>query len=146
MADLKATGASQGKQTLVEEGTHFKGSLVSTCPIVVRGRIEGDTETPSLTVSETGAVHGRVKVGTVVSSGEIAGEFDANTVQLSGRVNDNTVIRAQTLEVKLSTTEGKMEVVFGNARLEVGDDPAKPREEKEKKGKKGEPAPEGQPA
>ncbi|MGH7329848.1 MAG: polymer-forming cytoskeletal protein, partial [Polyangiaceae bacterium] len=51
-------GAPGQKQTLVEEGTKFKGSLTSSCPIVVRGRIEGDVEAPSLNVSSSGAVHG----------------------------------------------------------------------------------------
>jgi len=125
MADLKG----QEKQTLVEEGTHFKGSLTSTCPVVVRGRIEGEIETPSLTISESGSVHGKAKIGTVISKGDIAGEFDADSVQLSGSVQDNTVIRSKTLEVKLSTQEGKMEIVFGNTNLSVGGDPAAPREE-----------------
>lgn len=130
MAELNPTGANSGKQTLIEEGTQFRGSLTSSCPVVVRGRIEGDVETPSLTVSDTGAVHGRVKVGTVVSSGEIAGEFDATSVQLSGKVNDDTVIRAKTLEIKLSSPDGKMEIVFGNAKLAVGDEPSRQGEGK----------------
>lgn len=119
MIDPKAA-----KQTLVEEGTFFKGSMTSTCPVVVRGRIEGEIETPSLTVSQSGAVHGRAKVGAVSSQGEIAGEFDADTVQLSGVVKDNTIIKAKTLEVKLSMESGKMQVVFGNTELVVGDEPA----------------------
>jgi len=127
MADPK----SQEKQTLVEEGTQFKGSLTSTCPVVVRGRIEGEIETPSLTISDTGAVHGKAKIGTVISKGDIAGEFDADSVQLSGSVQDNTVIRSKSLEVKLSSEEGKMEVVFGNTNLSVGGDPAQPRPEPE---------------
>jgi cytoskeletal protein CcmA (bactofilin family) len=111
------------KQTLVEEGTQFKGSITSSCPVVVRGRIEGDIETPSLTVSSSGSVQGKAKVGAVISEGEIAGEFDAETVQLSGKVNDDTVIQAKTLEIKLATEKGKMQVVFGNTELKVGDDP-----------------------
>ena len=39
------------KRTLVEEGTELKGSLTSSCPVLVRGRIEGDVKAPSLTVS-----------------------------------------------------------------------------------------------
>ena len=31
-----------GRKTLVEEGTQFKGSMSSDCPIEVKGRIEGD--------------------------------------------------------------------------------------------------------
>jgi cytoskeletal protein CcmA (bactofilin family) len=41
MDNLKS-GDAGGKKTLVEEGTQFKGSLTSSCPVVVRGRVEGD--------------------------------------------------------------------------------------------------------
>src|SRR3970040_627209 len=100
------------KQTIVEEGTEFKGTLASSCPIVVRGRIDGEIDTPALQVSENGAVHGRAKVGALNSQGELSGEFDAETVQLAGRVKDNTVIRARSLEVKLTSDEGRMQVIF----------------------------------
>jgi cytoskeletal protein CcmA (bactofilin family) len=129
MIDAKATAGQ--KQTLVEEGTEFKGSIVSSCPVVVRGRSEGEIATPSLTVSTTGAVQGRAKVGALVSQGEVAGEIDADTVQLSGVVKDATVIRAKSLEVKLSTEEGKMQVVFGNTELVVGQD-APPKSSKKR--------------
>ena len=112
-----------GRKTLVEEGTQFKGSMSSDCPIEVKGRIEGDLAAPSLQVSPSGAVHGRVKVGEIKSQGELAGEFDADTVQLSGSVKDNTVIRAKSLEVKLAPANGKMQVIFGECQLEVGEQP-----------------------
>jgi cytoskeletal protein CcmA (bactofilin family) len=86
----------------------------------VKGKIEGDLNAPALAVSSSGAVHGRIKVGEIRSQGELAGEFDADTVQLSGTVRDNTVIRAKSLEVKLSPPNGKMQVVFGECELEVG--------------------------
>jgi cytoskeletal protein CcmA (bactofilin family) len=114
--------AGPNKQTLIEEGTSLKGTLSSTCPIMVRGRIEGELETPALSVSPSGAVHGKVKVGDLRSEGELAGEFDADTVSLSGSIKDNTVIRAKTLEVKLQS-EGKMQVMFGECELNVGDLP-----------------------
>ena len=50
---------SNGRKTLVEEGTQFKGSMSSDCPIEVKGRIEGDLAAPSLQVSPSGAVHGK---------------------------------------------------------------------------------------
>ena len=109
-----------GRKTLVEEGTQFKGSLTSDCPIEVKGRVEGDLTAPALTVSASGAVHGKVKVGEMKSQGELAGEFDADVVQLSGTVKDNTVIRAKSLEVKLAPANGKMQVIFGECELEVG--------------------------
>jgi cytoskeletal protein CcmA (bactofilin family) len=103
------------KRTIVEEGTRFKGTLSSSCPVDVRGRVDGEIETPALTVSASGAVHGQAKVGSVRSDGELSGEFDADTVQLAGVVRDNTVIRARALDVKLSSERGKLQVIFGEA-------------------------------
>jgi cytoskeletal protein CcmA (bactofilin family) len=110
------------KKTLVEEGTEFKGSLASSCPIEVKGAVEGEVSGPVLTVRSTGAVRGKVKVSQIHSEGEIAGEFDAEEVRLSGTVKDNTVIRAKSLEVRLAS-EGKMQVMFGECELEIGDAP-----------------------
>ncbi len=117
-------GSATEKRTLVEEGTTFKGSLSSTCPIFVKGGVEGDIQTPSLTVAGTGTVSGKVKAGELKSEGSIAGEFDVEKVQLSGSVKDNTVIRAKSLEVKLSVSN-KMQVVFGECELEIGDPPTR---------------------
>jgi cytoskeletal protein CcmA (bactofilin family) len=111
------------KKTLVEEGTEFKGSLASQCPIEVKGTIEGEVTAPVLTIRATGAVRGKVKASEIDSEGEIAGEFDATEVRLSGTVKDNTVIRAKSLEVKLAASAGKMQVMFGDCELEIGDEP-----------------------
>ncbi len=116
--------SAPARHTVVEEGTEFKGALTSSCPIDVRGKIEGDITTPSLTVSSTGAVHGRAKVGAVRSEGELSGEFDAESVELAGKVKDNTVIRARSLSVKLGSGEGKvLQVIFGECELSIGDEP-----------------------
>lgn len=111
------------KLTIVEEGTEFKGTLMSSCPIDVRGKVEGELETPALTVSASGAVHGRAKVGEVSSQGEISGEFDADRIELAGVVRDNTVIRARSLDVKLAAGRGKLQIIFGECELSVGDEP-----------------------
>lgn len=116
---------TQPRQTLVEEGTVFKGVMSSNCPIVVRGRIEGELEGPSLHVSDSGTVAGVVKVTEIRSEGILSGEFDAERVQLSGQVRDKTVIRAKSLEVKLAPETGRMEVVFGECALEVGEVPTR---------------------
>jgi cytoskeletal protein CcmA (bactofilin family) len=126
MADPKpAEAAASAKKTLVEEGTEFKGSLVSKCPVVVSGKIDGEVHAPSLTVSSSGGVYGKVRVGEILSEGEIAGEFEAETVRLSGRVNNNTVIRAKSIEVNLQADKGKLQVAFGDCMLEVGEEPKK---------------------
>ena len=128
MNELKNPAATE-KRTLVEEGTTFKGSLTSTCPILVKGTIHGDLEAPSLTVAATGSVSGKVKAGELKSEGELSGEFDVDKVVLSGSVKDNTVIRAKALEVKLSVTGSKMQVVFGEVQLDIGDMPSREKTE-----------------
>lgn len=119
---------SEEKRTLVEEGTELRGSLTSSCPVVVRGKVNGELSSPSLTVSDSGSVQGKAKVGTLLSTGEIAGEFDADTVELAGAVKDGTVLRAKTLSVKLTAQSGKMAVSFGETTLEVGDEPSRSAE------------------
>jgi cytoskeletal protein CcmA (bactofilin family) len=117
------TEKQSDKRTLVEEGTELKGSLTSTCPVLVRGKIEGDVTAPALTVSPSGTVSGKAKVGELQAEGQISGEFDADVVQLSGKVHDRTVIRAKTLSVQLASETGKLQVVFGECELAVGDPP-----------------------
>jgi cytoskeletal protein CcmA (bactofilin family) len=116
---------SETKKTLIEEGTEFKGTLTSSCPIVVMGRVEGEMKGPSVEVTETGVLSGKAKVTELRSRGELAGEFDADVVELSGRVRDKSIIRAQSLEVKLSREGGRIEMVFGDCELAVGDAPDK---------------------
>ncbi len=113
------------KRTLIEEGTELEGTLVSSCPVVVLGRLEGEMTGPSVDVAETGVLSGRAKVGELRSRGELAGEFDADTVELSGRVRDKTIIRAKSLEVRLDRTDGRLEVMFGECELSVGEAPDK---------------------
>src|SRR5262249_54462159 len=50
---------------------------------------------------------------------------EADTVEISGRVRDRTVIRARSLEVSLNVQKGGMQVVFGECELAVGDEPNK---------------------
>jgi cytoskeletal protein CcmA (bactofilin family) len=124
---------SETKKTLIDEGTEFKGTLTSSSPIVVMGRVEGELRGPSVEVTESGALSGKAKVTELRSRGELAGEFDADVVELAGRVRDKTVIRARSLEVKLERAEGRTEMVFGDCELAVGDAPDKARAVREAK-------------
>jgi hypothetical protein len=46
-------------------------------------------------------------------------------VELSGRVRDKTIIRAQSLEVSLTRSDARLEVMFGECELAVGEAPNK---------------------
>jgi cytoskeletal protein CcmA (bactofilin family) len=111
-----AAAAATQKRTLIEDGTRFKGSLSSTCPIVVQGSVEGDVDGPALTVSTTGSVSGVVVTGMLKSDGRIAGDFDVETAQLAGTVEKDTVIKANSLDLKLAVTTGKAQLTFGSPR------------------------------
>lgn len=125
MSDNKTT-----KQTVVEHGTEFEGVMRSQCPVVVSGQIKGEVSAPSLTLTNDGNVYGKIKVKELKSQGSLGGEIDAESVELSGSVSDNTVIRSAALEVKLQESGGnKLQVSFGNCELQVGDTTKKAKSE-----------------
>ena len=113
------------RRTVVEEGTHMEGSLTSNCPIVVNGKIEGEVNAPSLRINDTGSVRGKVKVEQIESDGEMSGEFEADVVRLAGVVRDDSIVRAKSLEVKLSAANDPKPVTFGVCSLEIGEIPDK---------------------
>jgi len=115
------------KQTLIEQGTEFKGTMKSTCPVVVNGLVEGDLTAPELDVTATGTVRGNIKANRLSSRGMLSGNIDAGDLFLSGSVGSKTVIKAKNLEVKLAPDQGRMELTFGECTLDIGDEPTKER-------------------
>jgi cytoskeletal protein CcmA (bactofilin family) len=105
--------------TLIEEGTQLSGSLSSSCPVIVKGRFKGDVTAPSLTVTSSGAVDGKMTVTELRSSGEVSGELDTDSAELTGTVKDNTIVRTKSLQVKLTPARGKVELVFGEPGSEA---------------------------
>jgi cytoskeletal protein CcmA (bactofilin family) len=112
------------KQTLVEEGTEFTGTMRARCKVVVRGSMDGELEAPALEVTEGGTMTGNVKAKSVHARGVLAGSVEADEISLAGVVRSNTVIRAKTLSVNLASEEGRLEVTFGDTILEVGEMPS----------------------
>jgi cytoskeletal protein CcmA (bactofilin family) len=117
----KQVMAEETKRTIIETGTEIEGAIKSERPIVLSGSVKGQVTAPSLEITQEGAVKGTVKVLRFACKGEVGGEVDAETVELSGRVCDATVIRSKTLDVKLAQGEGAVAVTFGNCELQVGE-------------------------
>jgi cytoskeletal protein CcmA (bactofilin family) len=115
MADSTRAASSAEPTTIVEEGSDFRGNFTSSCPIVVKGRIEGDVNAPAVTVTSSGALKGNIEANTISCRGSAAGVFDADTIELSGAIAQNTIIRAQRLNLKIVSTSGKIELAFGQA-------------------------------
>jgi cytoskeletal protein CcmA (bactofilin family) len=115
------------KHTLIEQGTEFKGTMKSSCPVVVNGRIEGDLTAPELDVTASGIVQGNIKAERLSSRGVLSGNVDAGDLFLSGSIGSKTVIKAKNLEVKLTPEQGRMELTIGECTLDVGEEPTKER-------------------
>jgi cytoskeletal protein CcmA (bactofilin family) len=115
------------KHTLVEQGTEFKGTMKSSCPVVVNGRVEGELTAPELDVTTSGTVQGNIKAERLSSRGVLSGNVDAGDLFLSGSIGSKTVIKAKNLEVKLTPEQGRMELTIGECTLDVGDEPTKER-------------------
>jgi cytoskeletal protein CcmA (bactofilin family) len=116
--------AKTSKESVIAEGTSCKGVVTSDCPLTVSGAIDGELTAPAAVVTATGRLHGKIRVEQLASEGQVAGDIEAHTLKLSGQVNDQTRIRAQSLEVKLdSSGSDRLQVSFGAATLEVGPDP-----------------------
>ena len=115
------------RATLVEEGTEFKGELISNCPLVIRGKVEGSIKAPAITIARSGALIGTAKIGQLLSEGELSGEFEADAVRLAGKIGSNTTIRARSLAANHAAREkGGLQVTFGECTLEVGEEPVEP--------------------
>jgi cytoskeletal protein CcmA (bactofilin family) len=120
-------GASTRRGNVIDEGSTFKGVISGNSTVTVRGVLEGEVEGPALEVEQGGVLIGKAKVTELRSRGELAGHFDANDVELSGKVRDDTVIRAAALLVSatLGGDGGEPQAVFGGCQLEVGEVPSK---------------------
>jgi cytoskeletal protein CcmA (bactofilin family) len=110
------------RTTVVESGTALTGTLSASCPVVVLGRLDGEVTGPTVEVARGGVLHGSVKATTLRSQGELSGSFEAEDVELAGRVLDDTVIKAKALQVSFG---GETGMVFGACELEIGDPPDK---------------------
>jgi hypothetical protein len=66
-----------------------------------------------------------VKAGQFASHGEMFGEIEAESVELSGKVRDGTVIRARSLDIKVKGQGPREPIQFGDCELFIGDEPDK---------------------
>lgn len=121
-----APNLASSKDTVVEEGSTLSGTLASNGRILVRGHLSGDVAGPTIDVTETGALSGRIRAGVLRSRGALGGHLDADDVELGGRVLDQTVIKARDLAVTLGAGDARG-AEFGDCEIEVGDEPDRER-------------------
>jgi cytoskeletal protein CcmA (bactofilin family) len=121
------TDTKRPKQTLVEAGTEFTGTIKSSCPVVVHGTLDGEIEAPTLSIAATGTIHGNIRAETLRSYGTLAGTVDAGEVYVSGVVRSKTVIRARRLELQLgNSSTSQIELTVKTSNTEVSALPSSP--------------------
>lgn len=121
-----AAPAKETKHTVIEEGTEISGKMKSGVPLVIKGKMDGELESPAVAVAATGSLTGKAKVGKLVSEGLISGQFEADSVRLAGKVGNKSSIKTRSLEARLTADKG-LEVTFGECVLSVGDEPTEPK-------------------
>ena len=110
------------KQTVVEAGCEFKGTLTSSCAVLVNGTVDGHIHAPTLNVAITGTLLGTVKTKTLRSQGTLSASVDAEEVFLSGAIRSKTVIKTRRLEMRIaSSNDSQLEVNFASSVLETSD-------------------------
>ncbi len=90
------------------------------------GRLDGDVASPTVEVTETGALSGIIKAGRLRSRGAVGGRLEADEVDLGGRILDQTVIRARDLAVALDDGDAPG-TQFGDCEIVVGEEPDRDR-------------------
>ena len=73
--------------SIVSEGLHVTGNLISDGDVQIDGIIEGDVKGRNLTVGSNGQVVGKIVAHEVVINGHVTGEVAAKTVMITRTAN-----------------------------------------------------------
>jgi cytoskeletal protein CcmA (bactofilin family) len=112
--------APEGRASIIDQGTVFKGTISASSNVIVRGVLEGEITGPGLEVEATGVVIGHAKVTRLRSKGELEGTYEAEQAEVYGRLRDGVLIRADSLTVATSEEDTLTHVFFGECELEIG--------------------------
>jgi cytoskeletal protein CcmA (bactofilin family) len=112
--------APEGRASVIDQGTVFKGTITASSNVIVRGVLEGEVTGPGLEVEASGVVVGHAKVTKLRSKGELEGTYEAEQAEVFGRLRDGVLIRADSLTVANSEEDTLTHVFFGECELEIG--------------------------
>lgn len=96
----RKTKSESALPTMIGVGAVITGDLCCDGEIQIDGRIEGNVESPNVTVGRDGSVHGQVTGSSVVVHGIINGRIDSDEVFVAatGRVTGDVVHRNLSIE------------------------------------------------
>ena len=105
--------ASGGEHSVISAGLRVIGNLESDEDVEVRGTVEGDISSRSLTVSAGARVDGAITAEAVIISGRVSGQVKASSVKISSTGEMTGDITYKTLSID----EGA--ALDGNCRRDV---------------------------
>jgi cytoskeletal protein CcmA (bactofilin family) len=98
--ETRTTPRSSGETSVISADLKVIGDLVSGGDIQIKGIVEGNVKSRSVTIGESAQVKGAVSADTVHISGAIKGQVEAPTVTVAKTAKVNGDISHQTLSIE----------------------------------------------
>ena len=103
--------------SIVSEGLHVTGNLISDGDVQIDGIIEGDVKGRNLTVGSNGQVVGKIVAHEVVINGSVTGEVAAKTIMITRTANVEGDLVHEVLSIEAGAVfEGRSRRSDGAAR------------------------------
>jgi cytoskeletal protein CcmA (bactofilin family) len=100
MAPKPRTTGKSTMPSIVSEGLHVTGNLISDGDVQIDGSIQGDIQGKTLTVGSAGVVVGKITADEAVISGTVTGEIVARSIVLTRTARVQSDITQQTLTIE----------------------------------------------
>lgn len=78
---------ARSEPTVLSGSALFKGSIVTSDSVEIRGRIEGDVRAASITVYPGAKIKGDITADVILVQGDVEGRIQAQDVRLQGGAN-----------------------------------------------------------
>ena len=115
-----------GMPSIVSEGLHVTGNMISDGDIQIDGIVEGDVKGGKLTIGINGGVIGKVIAKEVMVNGAVTGEVKASTVTLAKTAKVQGNITHESLSIEPGAEfEGQCKRGGGAARQAASNDSTK---------------------
>jgi len=98
--ETRGTPRSSGETSVISADLKVIGDLVSGGDIQIKGIVEGNVKSRSVTIGESAQVKGAVSADTVHISGAIKGQVEAPTVTVAKTAKVNGDITHQSLSIE----------------------------------------------
>jgi cytoskeletal protein CcmA (bactofilin family) len=82
-----AAMAARPASTVISANTEFKGSIITSDAIEIRGKIEGDVRAAAITICSGGFIKGDLTADMITVQGQIEGRLQAQDVRLQAGAN-----------------------------------------------------------